>query len=164
MSSFAPAPTFQTMIDTWYDQLYRFALSLSGDREEACELTRQALAHWAQQRHAPGGCIDARYRLFSALHREFLKMREESGNKCTPAADDGPGHLPFNHGVLAALQEIDPASRASLALLYLGEHSFGEIAEILAVPGEMVVSQIAQGKERLRRNWRATTIRCQTSR
>ena len=51
--------------------------------------------------------------------------------------------------VVAALGRLDRMYRTPLALFYLEDHSYREIAEILAVPIGTIKSRIARGKERL---------------
>lgn len=64
----------QQLVDTWYDPLFRFALCLSGDGEEACVLTLRTFAQWTRQHPENGHTSDARFWFFATLHREFLNM------------------------------------------------------------------------------------------
>jgi RNA polymerase sigma-70 factor (ECF subfamily) len=52
--------------------------------------------------------------------------------------------------VLQALRQVDEVFRAPLALFYLEEMTYKEIAETLEVPTGTVMSRLARGKEQLR--------------
>ena len=45
------ASTFQQLIDAWYGPLYRFALSLARNGDDALDLTQQTFARWAEKGH-----------------------------------------------------------------------------------------------------------------
>ena len=53
--------------------------------------------------------------------------------------------------VVEALGQVDELYQAPLALFYLEEHSYKEIAEILEVPIGTVQSRIARGKMQLQK-------------
>jgi RNA polymerase sigma-70 factor (ECF subfamily) len=42
---------FRQLIDQWYDPLYRFALSLARNSDDAQDLTQQTFARWAEKGH-----------------------------------------------------------------------------------------------------------------
>ena len=46
------AALFQRLVDTRYDPLYRFALSLARNGDDALDLTQQTFARWAEKGHA----------------------------------------------------------------------------------------------------------------
>ena len=51
--------------------------------------------------------------------------------------------------VMEALQSIDETFRVPLALFYLQEHSYEEIAQILEIPIGTVMSRLSRGKQKL---------------
>ncbi len=66
---------FQRLIDTWYDPLYRFALSRSRNGDDALDLTQSTFARWAEKGHGLRDGDKAKSWLFTVLHREFLDSR-----------------------------------------------------------------------------------------
>ncbi len=159
------ASFFQQLVDTWYDPLYRFALSLSRNGDEAMDLTQQTFARWAEKGHGLRDSGKAKSWLFTVLYREFLNNRrsrlresppsDENYFDSVPAEESGPLRSIDGQQALAALREIDEVFRAPLVLFYLESHSYKEIAEVLDVPIGTVMSRIARGKEQLRRKLRS---------
>ncbi len=157
---------FQLLVDTWYDSLYRFALSLSRNSDEALDLTQQTFARWAEKGHGLRDTTKAKSWLFTVLYREFLssrrlRLRETTASEdgffdAVPAEERTLQQTVDGHQALAALQEIDPTFRAPLVLFYLECHSYREIAAILDVPIGTVMSRISRGKEQLRRKLQTT--------
>lgn len=155
------ASFFQQLVDTWYDPLYRFALSLSRNGDEALDLTQQTFARWAEKGHGLRDTSKAKSWLFTVLYREFLTNRRSQLRESPPADEEffdtlaseeaSPVRSIDGQQALAALREIDEVFRAPLVLFYLENHSYKEIAEILEVPIGTVMSRIARGKEQLRR-------------
>lgn len=155
------AALFQRLVDTWYDPLYRFALSLSRNSDEALDLTQQTFARWAEKGHGLRDAAKAKSWLFTVLYREFLNARrlqlrettstEENFFRDIPTEERTSQQTVDGHQAMAALQQIDPTFRAPLVLFYLESHSYKEIADILDVPIGTVMSRISRGKEQLRR-------------
>ncbi|MBI4624516.1 MAG: RNA polymerase sigma factor [Verrucomicrobia bacterium] len=154
------ASTFQQLIDMWYDPLYRFALSLARNGDDALDLTQQTFARWAEKGHTLRDKDRAKSWLFMVLYREFLdsrrlKQREVLG-EVEAALDRQALERPASGSgidaasVIAALGALDETFRAPLSLFYLESHSYKEIAEILDIPIGTVMSRIARGKEQLR--------------
>lgn len=161
------APLFQQLVDSWYDPLYRFALSLSRNGDEALDLTQQTFARWAEKGHGLRDATKAKSWLFTVLYREFLNTRRHQHRESTSADEAFFGNIPAEersaqataegHDAMAALQQIDPTFRAPVVLFYLENHSYLEIAEILGVPIGTVMSRISRGKEQLRRKLRTNS-------
>jgi RNA polymerase sigma factor (sigma-70 family) len=152
---------FEQLVDAHYQGLYRFALSLGRDPDIAADLVQETFCIWA----AKGGQLrdptKAKTWLYTTLHREFLSHRRRASRYADDevdeervvsdhAADVSERHLDARR-VLDLLQELDELYRAPLALFYLQQHSYKEIAAILGVPIGTVMSRLARGKELLRK-------------
>lgn len=158
---------FQSLVDQWYDPLYRFALSLSRNGDSALDLTQQTFARWAEKGSGLRDASKAKSWLFTVLYREFLNTQRrqrregppdsEEFFESVPAEETSSSRSVDGHQAMAALQEIDEVFRAPLILFYLENHSYREIAEILDVPVGTVMSRISRGKEQLRRKLRDGT-------
>lgn len=161
------AALFQRLVDTWYDHLYRFALSLARNGDDALDLTQQTFARYAEKGHSLRDASKAKSWLFTVLYREFLNSRRLRLRESTTEKEDFFDHQPAEAtqsayaadapGALAALTQLDETFRAPLVLFYLENHSYKEIAEILDVPIGTVMSRISRGKEQLRRKLQSGT-------
>ena len=156
--------SFESLVNTHYEPLYRFALSLARSEADAADLVQQTFFRWA----AKGGQLrdpsKAKSWLFTTLHREFLGHRRHEDKfpkveisvvdeaELTASSPSSEKQID-GASVLAALQQLDETYRAPLALFYLEEHSYRDIAEILEIPVGTVMSRISRGKELLRRNF-----------
>jgi len=154
--------SFQTVVNAHYESLYRFALSLTRHEADACDLTQQTFYRWATKGGQLRDKSKAKSWLFTTLHREFLGQRrhEDRFPKVEITSMDGEelaADLPLlekqldGASVMSALQRLDETYRAPLALFYLEEHSYRDIAEILDVPIGTVMSRISRGKDLLRK-------------
>lgn len=156
-----PAPDFQLLVDRYYEPLYRFGYSLAGNRDDACDLAQQTFFIWARHGHDLRDAGKAKAWLFTTLYREFLKLHRHSRRlalveepELDAAADDSdPEWISrLDSGtVLEALGQVDETFRAPLALFYLQELSYKEIASVLNVPIGTVMSRLSRGKDQLRR-------------
>ena len=145
----------------YYQNLYRFAISLTHNEAEAADLTQQTyliLAVRGGQIRSPD---KAKSWLFTTLYREFLKLKRHS-NRHTDIEDVGGCDIELlsvdtaargraEAGmVLAALGRIREVFRVPVALYYLDDLNYREIAEILNIPIGTVMSRLFRGKEELR--------------
>jgi RNA polymerase sigma factor (sigma-70 family) len=149
-------------IETYYAPLYRFAMSLTGHEAEAADLTQQTFYLWAAKGHQLRDDSKLKVWLFTVLHREFLaQKRDRARYVCTDEMGDTAAaetYVPASvieklDGAIAhkALLSLEDTFRAPLALFYLEQHSYREIAEILAIPIGTVMSRIQRGKIKLRK-------------
>lgn len=157
---------FAGLVDAHYQALFRFAMSLTRDVDRAADLVQETFCIWA----AKGGQLRDRSKaktwLFTTLHREFLNQRrraakfsdepldEESAGALVAPEEDADRQIDGQRA-LELLGALDETYRAPLALFYLQQHSYKEIAEILDVPIGTVMSRLSRGKEMLRRQMTA---------
>jgi RNA polymerase sigma-70 factor, ECF subfamily len=151
---------FTQVVDQHHAALFRFALSLCRDEDVAADLVQETLLIWATRGHQLRDASKLKSWLLTTLHREFLaKFRRESRYPHVAVADaaDELPHIPSgvvnqmdSDTVMEALQQIDELHRAPLALFYLEDMSYREIAETLEVPVGTVMSRLSRGKAQLR--------------
>ncbi len=151
---------FEHLVREHYQALYRFAYSLSGQEADACDLTQQTFALWAEKGHQLRKAERAKSWLFTTLYREFLRSRRrgnrfphleltEAERELPPVTTDSVRTLESEE-VMDALNRVDESFRAPISLFYIGSHSYKEISSILDVPIGTVMSRISRGKEQLR--------------
>lgn len=152
---------FEKVVDLYYAALYRFALSLSGHESDAADLTQQTFYVWAVKREQIRDSSKVKSWLFTTLHRQFLqkaaritRFPEVGLEQSEPDLPDVPTEAVVradSSGVVEALRKIDPAFRDAVALFYLEDYSYVEIAEVLGVPMGTVKSRISRGIAQLQR-------------
>ncbi|MBE2214498.1 MAG: RNA polymerase sigma factor [Opitutaceae bacterium] len=153
-------PEFQLLVERYYETLYRFGYSLAGNRTDACDLVQQTFLIWARSGSNLRDAAKAKSWLFTTLYREFLKLHRHTRrmNAVEPPTleaepvDADPGLLSGLDGeaALRALAGVDEVFRAPLALFYLEELSYKDIARALDIPIGTVMSRISRGKDQLR--------------
>ena len=151
---------FETLVSLHYENLYRFALSLSGRDSDARDLVQQTFLRWAQKGSQLRETAKAKSWLFTTLYRDFLQQKRHATRfphaELDETFDDKIVEMPRAeisadaNAAVAALQEMEEPFRSTLLLFYMNDHSYKEIAEILAVPIGTVMSRLARGKEMLR--------------
>ena len=154
--------TFESVVNTFYKPLYRFALALSRREAIACDLTQETFRRFATKGHQLRDVSKVKTWLFTTLYREFLKTDAEEGRlqslEVMEPAELSSAPVCENaidgEAAREALLQLQEIFRAPLALFYLQEHSYEEIAEILDVPIGTVMSRIARGREVLRQQFR----------
>jgi RNA polymerase sigma-70 factor (ECF subfamily) len=155
-----PDEDFTRLVDAQYTPLYRFALSLTRNSPDACDLTQQTFLIWAKAGHELRDSGKAKSWLFTTLYREYLRSRRrnervEALEDLAPAEADPPAPdtepLSGRTGVvLEAMPEVDETYRVPLTLFYLKDFSYKEIADLLEIPIGTVMSRLARGKAQLR--------------
>jgi RNA polymerase sigma-70 factor, ECF subfamily len=152
---------FEQLVARHYEPLFKFALSLTRAEADAQDLTQQVFYVWATKGYQLRDQSKAKAWLFTTLHRAFLSMRRTRTRFPHHTLDEVPIHdLPAcapnfanavdSSQVLAALAKVDAVYQGALALFYLEDWSYREIAQILEVPEGTVKSRISRGIVQLR--------------
>lgn len=154
------ADSFARLVEEYYQPAYRFAVSLSGNHHDACDLTQQTFLIARNKGHQLQDGAKARQWLFTILHREFLGMRRRAAAHpefhLELVADELP-LISVDHAasidartVLAVLQALEENFKAPLCLFYMEQLSYKEVAAALEIPIGTVMSRLARGKQMLR--------------
>lgn len=154
------SPDFDELVTRFYEPLYQFAFSLTRAEQDACDLTQETFYVWATKGHQLRDPSKVKTWLFTTMHRQYLQQRRrstrfpqvdvqeaESQHSAEPVT---PKWNLDASAVLHALSEVDGSYRAPVALFYLQDFSYQEIAEILKVPLGTVKSRISRGIGQLR--------------
>lgn len=154
------APDFQSIVDMHYGPLYRFAMSLTRAESDAGDLVQETFLTWAAKGHQLRDPGKVKSWLFTTLHRRFLESQRRAARfphlELMEAEADLPNIEPDlvnhldSHALVELLGQVDSQFQAAVALFYLEDYSYGEIAEILEVPLGTVKSRIARGLSQLR--------------
>jgi RNA polymerase sigma-70 factor (ECF subfamily) len=152
---------FETLVQEFCAPLYRFAMSLTRQASDADDLVQQTFYLWAIRGHQLADPTKAKAWLFTTLHREFLARQRRVVRfpqlELNEAAEELPQtppvlpHTPDWQVAKAALARLDPVFQAPIALFYLEDYSYKEIAQILDIPLGTVKSRIARGLAQLQR-------------
>jgi RNA polymerase sigma factor (sigma-70 family) len=155
---------FEQLVSTYDLALYRFALSLTGNEDNARDLTQQTFFRWATKGHQLRDTDKVKAWLFTTLYREFLGARQHATrhphftlniveHELPPVTPEVVDQMDANT-VFSALMALDEIYRAPVLLFYVEDCAYKEIADLLGVPIGTVMSRIARGKEQLRQRLR----------
>ncbi len=150
-------PAFEDIVLAHYEGLYRFALSLARSESDAADLVQQTFAIYATKGHQIREAAKIKSWLFTTLRREFLGQRRRAERFTDePPDDDTPDLAPEKldaldgAAVLEALGQLPLEYREPLALFYLEDFTYQEIAAHLGIPIGTVMSRLSRAKSRLR--------------
>jgi RNA polymerase sigma-70 factor (ECF subfamily) len=152
--------SFEAIVCEHYEALFRFAMSLTRIESDAWDLTQETFYVWATKGHQLRDTSKVKTWLFTTLRRAFLMGRRRQArfphHDLEEVADQLPVLTPELaervdcSQVLTALARVEEVYQAAVALFYLEDCSYREIAEILAVPLGTVKSRVARGIMQLR--------------
>ena len=151
---------FEAIVNEHYEALYRFALSLTRADAEARDLTQHTFYVWATKGHQLRDLTKVKTWLYTTLHRAFLQGRRRQSRFPQQQLEEVVEQLPVVAPMPAdpedalqlmpALAQLNEKNQAAVALFYLENYAYNEIAVILNVPVGTVKSRIARGIAQLR--------------
>jgi RNA polymerase sigma-70 factor (ECF subfamily) len=152
------AEQFEAIVSEHYKPLFRFAMNLTRSESDAWDLTQQTFYIWATKGHQLRDISKVKTWLFTTLHRAFLEIRrkqirfphQELEEVKLPAVAPKFADRLDSVQVICALAKLDEIHQAAVALFYLEDFSYREIAEVLEIPIGTVKSRMARGIAQLR--------------
>jgi RNA polymerase sigma-70 factor, ECF subfamily len=153
-------PSFESIVADFYQPLYKFAFSLTRTEADACDLTQQTFYVWATKGYQVRDPAKTKTWLFTTLHRAFLQRRRKENrfphhelvesDTALPVVDPVTAEGLDGAQVLEALGRIEEHYQSAVALFYLEDCSYKEIAEVLDVPIGTVKSRLTRGLGQLK--------------
>ncbi len=147
---------YENIVAQYEHDLYRFAYSLAGNTDDACELTQEAYYRLLSNEGKLRDSTKIKAWLFTTLYRVFIRQKHRSARFPHLTISSVEHELPAltpkmvnkMDGILVmeALLEIDEHYRVPLVLFYLQSLSYREIADILDVPIGTVMSRLSRSK------------------
>ena len=156
---------FNNIVHEWYDPLYRFALSLCRNPDDALDLAQNAFHKLVGNSATIKDDTKVKSWLFTVTYREFLDQYRKSQRFPSTPLDlvaeprqenaKAPGNSVDATEMMTVLGAMDEKFRAPLTLFYIESFSYREIAEVLEIPIGTVMSRLRRGKDRLRQQLEA---------
>ena len=160
---------YEEAVVTFYEGLYAFGYSLTRNEDDASELTQETFYRLLTKGGMVRDVSKIKAWLFTTLYRIFLGWEQRRAalphfeistveNELAPVTPAQMDVL-LDDAVRDSLLELEERYRAPLMLFYLNDHSYEEIACILAVPVGTVMSRLSRGKGLLRQRLTALALR-----
>jgi RNA polymerase sigma-70 factor (ECF subfamily) len=154
------ADSFEIIVREHYEPLFRFAMTLTGVEADARDLTQQTFYVWATKGYQLRDVSKIKTWLFTTLNRAFMTGQKRRVRFPHHNLEDVLQELPAPSPelidqtdcsqVMPALAKVDEVYQEAVALYYLEDHSYKDIAVVLGVPIGTVKSRIARGIAQLR--------------
>jgi RNA polymerase sigma-70 factor (ECF subfamily) len=164
---------YEDAVVNFYERLYAFGYSLTGNRDDASELTQEAFYRLLTRGGMLRDSSKIKSWLFTTLYRVFLNWERRRAllphfeissveNEIPPVTPEQMDVL-LDDAVRDCLLELEERYRAPLILFYLNDHSYEEIASILTVPIGTVMSRLSRGKTLLRQRLAVRAVGTETT-
>jgi RNA polymerase sigma-70 factor (ECF subfamily) len=151
---------YEHAVSSFYEGLHRFAFSLVGNENDACELTQEAYYRLLTKGTQVRDADKVKPWLFTTLYRIFLNWKNREGrlrhreissveHELPAVTPTKPNYVDYT-AVREAMLNIQEHYRLPLVLYYMEELSYREIAKLLDVPIWTVKSRLSGAKGKLR--------------
>ena len=155
-----PPTEFERVVNDYYQDLYRFAFSLSRNEADATDLTQQTFYRFGTKGDTIRDKSKTKSWLFRTLKNDFLSQTRRAQRFQHLPIEDVEIEIPHepedqsrafdSQLAVAALQRVDESYRVALSLFYMKGLSYKEIAEALEIPIGTVMSRLSRGKAQLK--------------
>lgn len=152
--------TFDELVERFSEPLFRFAMSLTRTPMDAEDLVQQTFLTWAEKGHQLLDPAKVKSWLFTTLHRAHLGGQRRVVRFPHVEIHEAETELPVieldlverldGESLVELLGQVDEQYQAVVALFYLEDCSYPEIAETLEIPLGTVKSRIARGIAQLK--------------
>jgi RNA polymerase sigma-70 factor, ECF subfamily len=156
------AASFEAFYTSTWEEVYRAAFLISGDREEARDLAQEAFAkaaeRWGSVRamDRPEAWMQRVVGNLALSWRRRLRVATRHNETLAPAV--APGADETLPAILVALRSLPSAQRVVVVLRYYGDLSIEETSRAVGKRSETVRSLSSQGLSRLRESLREQEV------
>lgn len=141
-----------------YPRLWRFALSLTGDRQSADDLAQATAMRAIEQADKFQAGTTLAAWLFTMMRRIWLNEKRAERIRGTgsmvslddielPSNEASAEMNTFTRQVFDQVMALPEAQRTTLFLVYVEGHSYREAAEVLGIPIGTVMSRLAAARK-----------------
>lgn len=148
-------------VEQFYEALYKFGFGLTGSESDAADLAQDTYRVLLIKGEGIRDMRKVKSWLFTTLYRQFLGRRRHATRFPETPVESAEWELPTISAtqvesldasfVVSALNEMEEKYRVPLAMFYLEELSYREIATVLEIPVGTIMSRLSRGKQMLRK-------------
>lgn len=152
--------SFESVVQLYHAGMFLFAMSLTHNEPDACDLVQDTFVKWAEKGSQLRDPTKVKAWLFTTLHRRFLESQRRVVRFPHTELSLAESELPKiesdfvnqldGRQVVDLLGEVEIQYRSAVALFYLEDYSYNQIAEVLEIPLGTVKSRISRGISQLR--------------
>ena len=141
----------EEVITTYQDTLYRAALAILGDAQEAEDAVQDAFLRWWERApDFPDAARERAWLLKVTVNGCKSRLRAPWRRRTAPLLDTYPAAEPEEREVLEAVQALPPRDRAVVHLYYCEGYQTAEIAAMTGQREGTVRSRLSRARAKLR--------------